>query len=237
MAAPTLQPVLRTTLSEQVAMQLAAELAANRWKPGERLPSEAQLCKAFRVGRSTLREALKSLAFIGLIRMRAGGGSYVAEQPAAYVARSVQERGVKTEKDIVELCEARLLLETECAAKCAENASAADLEKITRFVKQMKLAKEREVSRFRELDMGFHLAVSHGCGNRVLAEVLRHVRLALRELITKSLLLPDGRDRAYRQHGQILAALQQRDAARARRAMRAHLRAFQREYKSLLVRG
>ncbi len=237
MAAPTLQPVLRTTLSEQVAMQLASELAANRWKPGERLPSEAELCKAFRVGRSTLREALKSLAFIGLIRMRAGGGSYVAEQPATYVARSVQDRGVKTEKDVSDLCEARLLLEAECAARCAQHATAADLEKISRLVKQMKLAKEREVSRFRELDMGFHLAVSHACGNQVLAEVLRRVRLSLRELITKSLLLPSGRDQAYRQHQEILGALQERNPNKARRAMRAHLHASQREYKTLLARN
>jgi GntR family transcriptional repressor for pyruvate dehydrogenase complex len=76
----TLKPVSRTTLSEQVAMQLASELQAKRWQPGEKLPSEAQLCEVFNVGRSTLREALKSLAFIGMIRMRAGGGSYVADQ-------------------------------------------------------------------------------------------------------------------------------------------------------------
>ncbi len=237
MAASTLQPVLRTTLSEQVAVQLASELAANRWKPGERLPSEAELCKAFRVGRSTLREALKSLAFIGLIRMRGGGGSYVAEQPSTYVARSVQDRGLKTEKDVSDLCMTRLLLETECAAMCAQHASAADLEKIAGFVKQMKSAKAREVSRFRELDLGFHLAISHACGNRVLAEVLRHVRIALRELITKSLLLPVGREAAYKQHREILEALQERNPARARRAMRAHLHAFQRQYKFLLARN
>ena len=70
-----LKPVSRTTLSEQVALQLAAEVAAKRWQPGDKLPSEAELCRAFNVGRSTLREALKSLAFVGIIRMRAGGGS------------------------------------------------------------------------------------------------------------------------------------------------------------------
>ena len=48
----TLKPVSRTTLSEQVAMQLASELSAKRWKPGEKLPSEVDLCKIFNVGRS-----------------------------------------------------------------------------------------------------------------------------------------------------------------------------------------
>ena len=71
----SLDPVPRATLSEQVAKLLAARITAGDWKPGAKLPSEAELCKAFKVGRSSLREALTSLAFIGLIRVRAGGGS------------------------------------------------------------------------------------------------------------------------------------------------------------------
>ena len=71
----SLDPLPRATLSEQVAKQLAARITAGDWKPGEKLPSEAELCKALGVGRSSLREALTSLAFIGLIRVRAGGGS------------------------------------------------------------------------------------------------------------------------------------------------------------------
>jgi len=51
-----LKPVSRTTLSEQVALQLAAKLEAKHWVPGEKLPSEAELCKVFNVGRSTLRK-------------------------------------------------------------------------------------------------------------------------------------------------------------------------------------
>ena len=112
-----LKPVSRTTLSEQVALQLASELESKRWKPGEKLPSEAELCKVFNVGRSTLREALKSLSFIGLIRMRAGGGSYVAEQRSRYMDGPLLGKGVlNTKKDVNDLSEARLLLETEVAS-------------------------------------------------------------------------------------------------------------------------
>ena len=42
----TLKPVSRTTLSEQVAMQLASELQAQRWQPGEKLPSEASFARS-----------------------------------------------------------------------------------------------------------------------------------------------------------------------------------------------
>ena len=86
-AAAGLKPVSRTTLSEQVAKQLASEIESGRWKPGEKLPSEADLCRVFNVGRSSLREALKSLSFIGLISIRAGGGSYVADERSKYIDR------------------------------------------------------------------------------------------------------------------------------------------------------
>ena len=233
-AMDALKPVSRTTLSEQVAMQLASELTGGRWKPGEKLPSEAELCKAFNVGRSTLREALKSLAFIGLIRMRAGGGSYVSEQPSKYLDGPLFAKGVlNTEKDITDLSDARILLETEVAGLCAQRATDQDLAALHDILKQMKTAIEQGGDGFRQLDLGFHLAIAMGSKNQGLSEMLRHIREALQELITKSLLLPAGTDMAYKQHREIFEALKQRSPARARKAMRSHLRAFQRGYKVL----
>ena len=233
-AVNTLKPVSRTTLSEQVALQLASELTAGRWRPGEKLPSEAELCKVFRVGRSTLREALKSLAFIGLIMMRAGGGSYVAEQPSKYLNGLLLGKGVlNTQKDIHDLTEARILLEVEVAALCALRASEQDLRALEKLLKQMKTAIAQGGAGFRQLDLGFHLAIAVGSKNQVLSEMLNHIRKALQELITKSLQLPAGMALAYRQHKQILEVLKQRNPARARQTMRSHLRAFQRGYNVL----
>jgi GntR family transcriptional repressor for pyruvate dehydrogenase complex len=217
-----------------VAVQLASELTRGRWKPGEKLPSEAELCKAFNVGRSTLREALKSLAFIGLIRMRAGGGSYVSEQRSRYLDGPLFAKGVlNTEKDITDLTEARLLLETEVAGLCAQRATEQDFEILDQILKQMKTAIDEGGDAFRELDLGFHLAIAMGSKNQVLSELLKHIREALQELITKSLLLPAGTEMSYKQHREIFEALKQRSSAGARKAMRSHLRAFQRGYKVL----
>ena len=113
-------------------MQLAAELEAKRWSPGEKLPSEAELCKVFNVGRSTLREALKSLSFIGMIRMRAGGGSYVADQRSKYMESPLLlAKGIlNTEKEVNDFCEARLVIETEVAGLCAERGTDKDFKQI-----------------------------------------------------------------------------------------------------------
>jgi GntR family transcriptional regulator, transcriptional repressor for pyruvate dehydrogenase complex len=231
----SLKPVSRTTLSEQVAMQLASELEAKRWAPGEKLPSEAELCKVFNVGRSTLREALKSLSFIGMIRMRAGGGSYVADQRSKYLEGPLLlSKGVlNTEKEVNEFCEARLLIETEIAGLCAQRATAQDLKALEKIVRDMKTSIEEGGEGFSGLDCSFHIAIATGCKNEILTELLKHIRDGLQELIAKSLLLPAGMELAYQQHRVLLDALRQHNPGAARKAMRTHLRAFQRGYKVL----
>jgi GntR family transcriptional repressor for pyruvate dehydrogenase complex len=93
-----LKAVARVTLGEQVALQLAEMIGERRWKPGERLPPEMELCEVLNVGRSTLREALKSLAFIGMVRMRAGDGTYLSELPHRLLDRILAKGLLKTEK-------------------------------------------------------------------------------------------------------------------------------------------
>jgi GntR family transcriptional repressor for pyruvate dehydrogenase complex len=230
-----LKPVSRTTLSEQVALQLAAEVAAKRWRPGDKLPSEAELCRAFNVGRSTLREALKSLAFIGIIRMRAGGGSYVAERPSRFGDRQLLARGIlSTEKDVADLSEARLVLESELTSLCARRATRRDLATLEDLASKMKVAKDEDRWKFQQLDLEFHLSIAASSKNEILFELLGHIRVALQELIRKNLLLPNGMDLSCKQHDKILTALKQRNPAGARTAMRVHLSAFQPGNKVLL---
>ena len=234
-AAIAFKPVSRTTLSEQVAMQLASELEGNRWAPGEKLPSEAQLCLVFNVGRSTLREALKSLSFIGLITMRAGGGSYVSDQHSKYMDKPLLlTKGVlNTEKEVNDFCEARLMLEAEITGLCALRATAQDIRNLEKIVRDMKAAVDGGGEGFSDLDLNFHLAIATGGKNEVLGALLKHIRGGLQEVISKSLVLTAGSELAYQQHRAILDALKQKDPAAARKAMRAHLRAFQRGYKVL----
>jgi GntR family transcriptional repressor for pyruvate dehydrogenase complex len=229
-----LKPVSRTTLSEQVAMQLSAEIEGGRWARGEKLPSEADLCKVFNVGRSTLREALKSLSFIGLIRMRAGEGSFVADERSKYMDHPLLSRGVlNTEKEVNDLCETRLVMEVETAALCAQRASEQDFSELETIVREMKISLEKGGEEFSKLDLNFHMAIAAAARNDVMIDFLKHIREALEELIVKSLLLPAGTDMAYKQHRALLDVMKQRNAGKARNAMRAHLLSFQRGYRVL----
>src|SRR5438270_298426 len=131
-----LKAVARATLSEQVALQLVEMISENRWKPSEKLPPELELCQTLNVGRSTLREALKSLAFIGMVRMRAGDGTYVSELPHRLLDRILAKGLLKTEKDLADVCETRMILETEVAALAAERGTPEHIEGLKALVQQ-----------------------------------------------------------------------------------------------------
>lgn len=229
-----LDPLPRATLSEQVAKQLAARITAGDWQPGQKLPSEAELCKALHVGRSSLREALTSLAFIGLIRVRAGGGSYVADQPSAYYTSPWLKTGtLNNEKLLAEFIEARMILESELAGLCAERITEQEIDHIAGLIDQMKHC-SNNADEFWKLDLSFHLSLGVAAKNDVLNNILKNVREQMRDLISKSLLLREGMEQAVVQHVKILEALRTRNRSKAREAMRSHLQSFQRGYKVLI---
>jgi GntR family transcriptional repressor for pyruvate dehydrogenase complex len=233
MSMPDLKPVSRVTLGEQVAGQLATQISEGRWLPGDRLPSEAELCATLHIGRSTLREALKSLAFVGLVQMRPGEGTYVLNGTRLLIDRLRAHGVLKTEKELRDVGEARLILETELAALAAERLEPADLEKLEAILEQMKHSLDGEGRDYVDLDVDFHLAVAKCSKNQMLRDLLMPIRGILQEFIAKSQELPGIKCEAHEHHTKILAALRQRNPEKARRAMRAHLQTCEKAFTLL----
>lgn len=69
--------ISRTNVSDEVANWLLASIKGGRFKPGDRLPSVAQLAKDLGVGQSSVREALRHQQALGVIEMRQGKGTFV----------------------------------------------------------------------------------------------------------------------------------------------------------------
>jgi len=228
-----LRAVERVTLAEQVAVQIAEMIGARRWNTGEKLPPEADLCAALNVGRSTLREALKSLAFIGMVRMRPGDGTYVAEPSRGILHRILAIGLLKTEKDLGDVCETRMILETELAALAAERATTGDVELLERLIAKGGQILNENPHSYTEVDLEFHLAIARASQNKLLPHILTGIRALLFEWIAKSQEVPGLRENAHEQHKRIFQVISERDPEAARKEMHAHLEAFQRAYKLL----
>jgi len=228
-----LKAVVRTSLGEQVALQLAAMITGKRWLPGHRLPPETELCKSLNIGRSTLREALKALAFTGLVRMRAGDGTYVAE-PSRGLLDAILARGLlKTEKDLTDVCETRMILETEVAALAAQRATTDGINDLQKLIEEGRNSLRGAGRSYVDVDLDFHLAIAHCSGNKVLPRLLIDIRGLLLEWIAKSQELPGLRDNAQADHERIFRSIQEHDLESARIAMQSHLAAFQKAFTLL----
>lgn len=228
------RPVTRSTLSEQVAVQIGERISGGEWKPGEKLPSEAELSQALSVSRATVREALKSLAFVGLVRMRTGRGTYVAGGTAKYLDQVLAQGLLNSEQDVRDLTDARMALETELVALCTQRATDQELEGLEQSLKEMERTLHRGGEDFLQLDLQFHLSIATLSQSQVLAQLLRTIRSLLQELIRKSAQLPGDRELTYAQHTKIMQGLKEHNARKARGAMREHLRTFQQGYRVLL---
>jgi GntR family transcriptional repressor for pyruvate dehydrogenase complex len=205
-----------------VLEQLLASLRNGKLRPGSRLPSEVALCGMLGVGRSSVREALRVLAFIGLVESRPGRGAVVrgGESPipatgAAYAAQSAVMR---------DLYEVRAILEGGAAARAAARASEADLAAIERAARGVEIRIAGGRSYFRE-NVAFHVAVVQAAHNHVLAESVQRLLSQLtefRQQVTDP--VPGLPARDVREHRQIVAAIRARQDRRAQALMERHIR-------------
>lgn len=230
----SLKPVVRSTnLSEQVAMQIAQMISEGKWKAGEKFPSEAEFSNALGVSRSTVREALKSLAFVGLVKMHTGKGTYLAGSPPKFLYRVLASGLLKSERDIRDLTDSRIALETELVALCAQRATDEELQALEEIVREMESTVNQSGVEFLELDLKFHMAIATYSKNRILAPLLATIRSLLQELIRKTAETPGNRVSTCADHKKILEALKARNRRKARSAMRKHLEMIPRWYKDL----
>jgi len=222
------EPIFRIKLYEDVANHIRERIRLEQWRAGERLPAEAELAKEFDVSRSTVREAVRSLQIAGLLRSRAGAGTYVAESaPMILLTRELADI-MSDPEHLQDLVRARLVLEPQLAALAAEKATAEEKEALLQMVDRM----ERENDRFGLMNQGhaFHMALAAASHNLILNGFYQSAARQLRSMrVLESLTLEIYRQ-GVEEHRQIAKAVAGGDARRAKEAMAVHLAKDYAEY-------
>ena len=104
------EKVLPEKISAAIVRQIELLILRGILRPGERLPSEAQLTEAFSVSRTVIREAIATLRADGLVEPRQGAGVFVLE-PAETAQRPFQIVDVDKISSIIEMLELRTAVE------------------------------------------------------------------------------------------------------------------------------
>jgi DNA-binding FadR family transcriptional regulator len=208
-------------LYKHLARALFVELSNGKYAVGDRLPAERELAAEHKVSRPTVREAVIALEVQGLIEVRVGSGAYVRRLPGA-------EDSPGFNVTAFELTEARLAIEGEAAALAAVHISDADLAELDALVQRISDENLRDQGT-EDADRGFHLLIARATRNAAMVNTVEELwRMRTSSPATASLLAKARSAKVkpvVEEHRAIARALRTRDPAKARAAMRAHLRA------------
>ena len=164
--------VQRTKLSDQVADQLRSMITGKQYRPGEKLPVEAELAAQVGVSRITVREAMHKLDIMGIVDVRQGAGTFVREiTPNAYIKTLLPMLSMDNNslKDIFEI---RQIIECKSAELAALNATPEDLAQVKLPLSKMaETARTGKLRQYNELDVQFHYAVAKCTHNQILITI------------------------------------------------------------------
>lgn len=201
----------RMSLTNQVTEQLWAQIRSGEWEVGARIPTEPELAEALRVGRNTVREAVRALAHVGVLERRQGAGTFVIARSelSGLVARWLGRA------DITEAYEVRRALEVEAARLAAGRRTEADLAMLDAALAGMRVAWQTGApDRYVEADATLHTGVVRSARNTVLADLYADFGAALRTTISANVgdhLDPD----RWRDHAPLIEAIRRGDGAAA----------------------
>jgi GntR family transcriptional repressor for pyruvate dehydrogenase complex len=206
----------------EVAEQIQRLIAKGTLKPGDRLPAERELAAQFGVGRSSLRDAIRTLEVMGVVESRHGAGTVIRELPAEALVLPLTSVLTRKREMVAELLDVRRMIEPALAARAAKNATEAEIAHMEDI-----LRRQRDKIRRGELtvpeDSEFHTALVVAARNSVVLRVLDVLMDLLRESRSRSLQVAGRQQKSYAGHLRILRAIQRRDGAAAEAAVRKHL--------------
>ena len=212
----------RVPASERVAERLMALIASGNLAPGDKLPSEGELSRAFHVSRPVVREALRGMALMGLVESRQGGGCYVTDltpdrllAPLSFVL-SLQDYSLAS------LFRAREVIDTGVAADAARNATDAQIALLLDMVGAGHKLIDDPVA-FRVMDAEFHELIGAASGNEFLDRVARSLYGLAVEQRRKASMQPGVLKTSAADHEAIAKAIAARDSGAAAAAMASHV--------------
>lgn len=210
-------------LYEQIVQQVEESIHKGTLKPGDQLPPERELAQQFGVSRTAVREAVKALREKGLVEAYPGRGTFIMDE-ASYSIRLSLDRMMKLgqAEGSGYLVEVREILEPEIAALAAARAGEDDLAAMREAVAVMNDSK-KDPDAFIEADLDFHLALAEAAANPLILSLIDSIVGLLREQRMRIFQVEGGPERGQYHHKRILEAIEHRDPAGAREAMKAHL--------------
>jgi GntR family transcriptional repressor for pyruvate dehydrogenase complex len=217
--------------THQLVLQwIEDQLSSGQLALGGRLPAERSLAEQLQVSRTSVREAIRVLEAMGVLRAGVGSGpdagTVVIADPTAALGSALRLHVATSHLPVRDIVETRVLLESWAASRARPDSPA--LAEAARLLEQMDGCAETE--EFLALDVRFHLALADAAGNAVVSAMMGSLREAIQDYagrLTGN--LPDWDATATRlraEHRGILAAITGHDGGRAALLVADHIEGY-----------
>jgi len=210
---------------EDIVQQVIALIKEGKLKRGDQLPSERDLTEIFKVSRTTVREAIRTLESMKFLQCRQGTGTYVLASSEEDLIQPLAAALFSAKDDIRDIFYIRKIIEPHVAQLAAENATPRDIEKMEVILREQEMCIGRGENII-ETDSAFHSFVAGAAKNRVMERLIHALVDLLKQSREAYLTESESNGRAKRSlagHRQVLSAVKNGDSEDAKNAMLQHL--------------
>lgn len=206
-----ISPLIKRSLVDQALEQLRLRISEGRWAIGERLPTEPELSAELGISRNTVREAMRVLAFSGLIEVRQGDGSYLRSMTDPLGAMRALSHCTLGQAQ-----ETRRILEVEAIGLAALRRTAQDLEELRHALSVSALHYHGELEAYISADLRFHTCLVDAAHNPALSELYQYFSSIVGAQLRQTLNITPRRQAVFDLHIALLEAVERQDPERAK---------------------
>lgn len=214
--------IRKRNVKDLISDKLGALIASGVLRTGEFLPGERELAAILSVSRESIRGAIQTLAFRGIVEVSQGSRTRVISANVGSLKNGLTSATTINSYDIEAVHAARLLVERQVVAEAAERIDAARLGQLEALLVAQRATLNDPVA-FLMSDREFHTVIYGAAGNRLLSDFVVDLYTFMLEYRRAAVSKPGAILKSYADHVAILAALQARDAAAVVAAFQRHI--------------
>jgi len=206
----------------QVVNHVRSLIENGTLQPGDKIPPEREFARALKISRASLRTGIGHMAAMGVLKIKHGVGTFVADGPPEFGTASLSLMGALHGFQSWQMFEARIILESALAALAAERGKEEHHAALAEEVAEM-FAAESAPSDYLIHDVLFHRIIARASGNPILAAVMETVTSSMYEKRRKTVERSTDLRESAEMHRAIYRAIRSRNAGEARKLMEQHL--------------
>ncbi|MFC6335694.1 FCD domain-containing protein [Pseudomonas sp. CCM 7891] len=204
-------PLIKRSLVDQALEQLRQRITQGKWAVGERLPTEPELSAELGISRNTVREAMRVLAFSGLIEIRQGDGSYLRSMTDPLGAMKALSHC-----SLGQAQETRQILEVEAVGLAALRRTDEDLQALRLALNDSGAHYHGDLETYISCDLIFHQRLVDAAHNPALSELYQYFSSIVGAQLRQTLNAQPRRQAVFDRHAELLDAVEQQDPERAK---------------------